>query len=86
MTGIYVPGQTYMIDAFPGYAASAIAAATAMRSIFGTFLPLAGPPMYDKLGFGWGNTILGIVATIMIPIPVLFYRYMLIHCHLFSRD
>lgn len=75
MTGIYVPGQTYMIDTFPGYSASAVAAATTMRSIFGTFLPLAGPPMYAKLGFGWGNTILGILAVIMIPIPVVFYRY-----------
>ena len=74
MTGIYVPCQTYMIDAFPGYSASAIAAATTMRSIFGTFLPLGGPAMYDKLGFGWGNTILGILAVIMIPIPVVFYR------------
>ena len=74
MTGIYVPCQTYMIDAFRGYSASAIAAATTMRSIFGTFLPLGGPAMYDKLGFGWGNTILGILAVIMIPIPVVFYR------------
>jgi hypothetical protein len=74
MTGVFVPCQTYMIDAFPGYSASAIAAATTMRSIFGTFLPLAGPAMYDKLGFGWGNTILGILALTMIPIPVVFYR------------
>jgi hypothetical protein len=67
MTGVFVPCQTYMIDAFPGYSASAIAAASTMRSIF-------GPAMYDKLGFGWGNTILGILALTMIPIPVVFYR------------
>ena len=71
----YVPGQTYMIDAFPGYSASAVAAATTMRCIFGTFLPLAGPPMYEKLGLGIGNTILGTLAVLMIPIPVVFYRY-----------
>jgi len=75
MTGIYVPGQTYFVDTFSEYSASAIAAATFMRSLFGTFLPLAGPPMYETLGFGWGNTILGILACLMIPIPVVFFRY-----------
>lgn len=75
MTGIYVPGQTYFVDTFSEYSASAIAAATFMRSIFGAFLPLAGPPMYDALGFGWGNTVLGVLACLMIPIPLVFCRY-----------
>ena len=37
--------QTYLIDAFTIYAASAIAANTVLRSMFGAFLPLAGLPM-----------------------------------------
>ena len=73
--GIYVPGQTYLIDAFPGFSASAVAAATTMRCILGTVLPLAGPPMYAKLGLGIGNTVLGIVAIAMVPIPLVFLRY-----------
>lgn len=67
--------QTYLIDAFTVHAASAIAANTVLRSIFGAFLPLAGLPMYDALGYGWGNSLLGFITLAMIPIPLLFYRY-----------
>ncbi|KAB8246402.1 major facilitator superfamily domain-containing protein [Aspergillus flavus] len=38
-------------------------------------LPLAGQPLYDKLGFGWGNSLHGFLAIVFIPIPWLFYRY-----------
>jgi len=67
--------QTYLIDAFTIYAASAIAANTVLRSIFGAFLPLAGLDMYNALGLGWGNSLLGFVALALIPIPILFYMY-----------
>ncbi|OAP65784.1 hypothetical protein AYL99_01756 [Fonsecaea erecta] len=75
MLGIFLPFQTYMVDAFPLHAASAIAAPTVMRSLFAAFLPLAAPPLYQSLGLGWGNTLLGFLALAMIPIPLAFYRY-----------
>ncbi|KAF2836813.1 MFS general substrate transporter [Patellaria atrata CBS 101060] len=75
MAGIFVPGQTYMIDSFPQYAASTIAAAASMRSLFGTFMPLAGPHMYKALGLGWGNTLLGALTAALVPIVWCFYRY-----------
>ncbi|KAE8327561.1 major facilitator superfamily domain-containing protein [Aspergillus sergii] len=40
-----------------------------------SLLPLAGQPLYDKLGFGWGNSLLGFLAIVFIPIPWLLYRY-----------
>lgn len=43
MIGIFLPVQTYMIDAFPEYAASSTAALASSRNVVGTFLPLAGP-------------------------------------------
>lgn len=67
--------QTYLIDAFTIYAASAVAANTVLRSIFGAFLPLAGLDMYAALGLGWGNSLLGFIALALIPIPGLFYKY-----------
>jgi hypothetical protein len=67
--------QTYLVDAFTLYAASAIAANTIIRSLVGALLPLAGPSLYQKLGLGWGNSLLGFIATAMIPIPYLFYKY-----------
>lgn len=75
MLGVFLPCQTYMVDAFPLHAASAVAAPTVMRSLFAAFLPLVGPPMYQTLGLGWGNTLLGFVAFALIPIPFVFYRF-----------
>jgi len=67
--------QTYMVDAFTVYAASAIAANTVLRSIFGAVLPLAGEKMYNKLGLGWGNSLLAFIALACCVIPPFFYRY-----------
>lgn len=67
--------QTYLVDAFTLHAASAIAANTVLRSIFGAVLPLCGLDMYDALGLGWGNSLLGFIALALIPVPVLFRFY-----------
>ncbi|KAH7391497.1 major facilitator superfamily domain-containing protein [Cadophora sp. MPI-SDFR-AT-0126] len=75
MMGIFLPIQTYVIDSFPTFAASGLAALTVSRSLFGAFLPLAGPSMYDALGLGWGNSVLGFVAIGLIPAPLLIYRF-----------
>jgi hypothetical protein len=31
--------------------------------------------MYEALGLGWGNSLLGFISLAMIPIPVLFWKY-----------
>jgi multidrug resistance protein len=67
--------QTYLVDAFTIHAASAIAANTVLRSIFGAVLPLSGLSMYDKLGLGWGNSLLGFISLAFIPVPVFFLFY-----------
>lgn len=70
--GCMIPTSTYLIDAFQIFAASAIAANGLMRSLLGALLPLGGLDMYDKLGLGWGNSLLAFVALALIPVPVLF--------------
>jgi hypothetical protein len=75
MLGIFVPVQQYLVDAFTPYSASAVAAVRTSLSIVGAFLPIAGPPLYKSLGLGIGNTILGVVALILTPIPFVFYKY-----------
>jgi hypothetical protein len=75
LMGIFAPLQTYMIDCFPQFAASAIAGMTALRCLFGAMLPLAGPKMYQSLGLGWGNSMLGFLAIAFIPVPALLFRY-----------
>jgi hypothetical protein len=64
-----------LVDTFTIYAASALAANTVVRSVFGAVLPLCGLQMYAKLGLGWGNSLLGFIAVIMIPGAFLIIRY-----------
>lgn len=75
MMGIYMPIQTYIIDCYPVHAASANATLTATRSLLGALLPLAGPRMFQSLGLGWGNSLLGFIALGFLPAPILFNRY-----------
>jgi hypothetical protein len=63
------------VDAFTAYAASALAASTVLRSIFGATFPLFALQMYDTLGLGWGNSLLAFIAVAMLPIPPLLFYY-----------
>ncbi|KAM0146421.1 hypothetical protein ACHAQE_010748 [Botrytis cinerea] len=51
--------QTYIIDSYTLFAASAIDATAVLRSLTGSGFPLFAPAMYSKLGYGWGNSVLG---------------------------
>ena len=64
---VFMSIQMYLVDAFSIYAASAIAVNTVVRSIAGALLPMAGLPMFDTLGLGWGNSLLGFLALATVP-------------------
>ncbi|KAJ5460296.1 Major facilitator superfamily domaingeneral substrate transporter [Penicillium daleae] len=74
LVGIFGTLQTYIIDSYPRYAASGIAAITVSRSLVGALLPLAGPTMYRALGYGWGNSLLGFITLAMLLMPIIFNR------------
>lgn len=68
--------QTYLVDAYTRYAASAIGAATVLRSLAGFSFPLFAPYMYSALDYGWGNSVLGFVAIgLGFPGPFLLWKY-----------
>ncbi|OSD03245.1 MFS polyamine transporter [Trametes coccinea BRFM310] len=68
--------QTYVIDAFTVYAASALAAVSFFRSIAGFGFPLFAPAMFSALGYGKGDTILAACAAgIGCPATYIFWRY-----------
>jgi hypothetical protein len=67
--------MSYLIDTYSEYAASALAANTLIRSLLSCFLPLAAPPLYARLGYGWGNSLLAFLTLLFLPVPWLFYRY-----------
>ncbi|KAJ2898785.1 MFS transporter prlG [Zalerion maritima] len=63
--------QMYLVDVYGAEAgASALAALLVIRCIAGAFLPLAGPKLYEDLGYGWGNSVLGFVALAFVALPV----------------
>lgn len=72
---IFMSFQMYLVDTFAQYSASALASNSVVRSILGAVLPLAAFPMYDKLGLGWGNSLLGFIAAALIPVPWLVLKY-----------
>lgn len=68
--------QTYIIDSYQTFAASALAAATVLRSCAGFGFPLFAPYVYGALDYGWGNSLLGFVAIgIGLPAPVLLWIF-----------
>ncbi|MBE3050083.1 MFS transporter [Candidatus Bathyarchaeota archaeon] len=73
--GLFLPITTYLVDCYPVYGASVIAANTSLRSLVGALLPLAGPSVYSSLGLGWGNSVLGFLCVVLIPLPTLMRRY-----------
>ncbi|PWY87970.1 MFS general substrate transporter [Aspergillus sclerotioniger CBS 115572] len=64
--------QTYVVDAFGVYAVSATSAMLVPRNACAAFLPLAGTPLFNALGYGWGGTLLGLVVLVFSPMPVAF--------------
>jgi DHA1 family multidrug resistance protein-like MFS transporter len=72
---IFLSLLNYLVDAYLMFAASAIAANTFMRSIFGGVFPLFATYMFEGMGIQWASTLLGCVALVLVPMPVVFYLY-----------
>ncbi|WOO79547.1 MFS transporter prlG [Vanrija pseudolonga] len=67
--------QTYLVDAFFPYSAAATAGATALRSVIACVLPIFCPQMFGTLDWGWGGTLLALVAVIAVPAPLVMFKY-----------
>ncbi|KAL8676798.1 MAG: hypothetical protein Q9224_007250, partial [Gallowayella concinna] len=59
---IFMALINYVGDAYEVFAASAMAATSACRSIFGAVLPIAARPMYQSLGIAWASSLLGFAS------------------------
>ncbi|KAF6824068.1 cycloheximide resistance protein [Colletotrichum plurivorum] len=71
----YSTAATYLVDAYPVYAASVMAASALFRCLIGALLPLAGGAMFDALGVGWGNSLLGFISIAFLPLSLVLYVY-----------
>ncbi|KAJ7267696.1 MFS transporter [Mycena haematopus] len=65
---------TYLVTAYRPIAASAMAANSFLRSAFAAAFPLFARAMYDRLGTVGATALLAGLATLMAPLPFIFYR------------
>ncbi|KOS48384.1 hypothetical protein ACN38_g609 [Penicillium nordicum] len=66
---------TFLVDAYPTFSASALAANSFTRSSFGGIFPLFGMQMYHNLGYNWATSLLAFLTLVMTPFPYLFFRH-----------
>jgi hypothetical protein len=62
MIMIYVSANSYIVDSYASYAASAIAAKTLMRSLVGASVPLWVLQLFHNLGFQYAGLFLALVS------------------------
>jgi MFS family permease len=68
--------QTYIIETYMKYAASAMAASAILRSLCGFSFPLFAPYLYNALGYGWGTSVLAFISiAIGWTAPFIFWFY-----------
>ncbi|RYP77763.1 hypothetical protein DL771_000860 [Monosporascus sp. 5C6A] len=66
----------YVIDFYPAYISSAMAATQFAKSLTAFCFPLFAPRMYEVLGYGWVNTSMALGGLLLgIPPPLLLYIY-----------
>jgi hypothetical protein len=75
MIFIYVAANSYIVDSYSDYAASAIAAKTLMRSEIGAMVPLFVTQMFHGMGFQYAGLLLALISCLIMPIPFVFYKY-----------
>jgi hypothetical protein len=72
---IFVSYLNYIIDTYLMAAASAMAANTICRTLCGSVAPLFTRYMFENLGMGGAGSLIGGIATLLAPIPPVFYKY-----------
>ncbi|KAH7374174.1 major facilitator superfamily domain-containing protein [Cadophora sp. MPI-SDFR-AT-0126] len=75
MVLVFLSIMNYLIDAYTIYAASVLAAASVLRSLFGATFPLFATPMYRNLGIHWASSVPAFLALVCVPFPFLFFKY-----------
>lgn len=46
-----------------------------LYSLFGAVFPLFSTAMFNGLGVNWAGTLLGCVAALLVPIPIVFWKH-----------
>lgn len=66
----------YNLDSFGKYTASAMAASQVLRMTAGFGFPIFAPAMYRRLGWGWANTTLALIALVFGSLsPLILWKF-----------
>ncbi|CAO2655467.1 Nn.00g105310.m01.CDS01 [Neocucurbitaria sp. VM-36] len=74
--GIQYAGMTisaYTMDAYRDHTSSALAATQFLRSLSAFLFPLFAPKLYNAMGYGWGNTAVGLLALLFGLTPLVLW-------------
>ncbi|KAI0300489.1 MFS polyamine transporter [Multifurca ochricompacta] len=72
---VYLSFLSYLVDTYLMFAASAFAANTMVRSATAAAFPLFTTQMFNNMGIQWAATLIGLIATVLAPIPLLFLKF-----------
>jgi len=72
---LYNSANNYIVDSYQHRAASALAAKTFLRSLWGASAVLFTIQMYHRLGYEWAGTLLAFLGLLCCVIPYIFYFY-----------
>ncbi|KAH8701967.1 putative MFS multidrug transporter [Talaromyces proteolyticus] len=72
---LYNSANNYLVDTYQHQAASALAAKTFLRSMWGAGCVLFTIQMYHRLGYQWASSLLAFIALACCAIPYVFYYY-----------
>jgi MFS transporter, DHA1 family, multidrug resistance protein len=75
LIAMYVSSYEYIVDGYGDHAAVALASITMARYLIAGSMVMAARPMFTTLGVHWTLTILGCVATVLVPGPFLLWKY-----------
>lgn len=75
ITALYVSIYEYIIDAYAENGAVALASITMARYFVAGGMVMASRPMYEGIGVHWTMTLLGVIATVLVPAPWVFWKY-----------
>ncbi|KAJ5084480.1 hypothetical protein NUU61_009059 [Penicillium alfredii] len=72
---VFVSSYQYISDAFENHAASALASIQVFRFTAAGVMVVVSEKMYRHLGVAWTLSVFGALATVLLPVPYVLYRW-----------
>lgn len=72
---VFLSVINYLVDSYAIFAASVLAANTALRSLFAAIFPLFTSYMYHGLGTDWATTLVAFLTVACAPFPFILYKF-----------